>query len=219
MALVVGTGFATLNRTTTTTKPVQIISGSLLKITADDMLRDASVIAKGSLIGESSPFKIRQVNGDKSVFTDYYFELQNVIRGEVAPGERVSVRVRGGEAADYIVVDETSPNFAMDQEYLLFLQAPGMGGGYNTVGDYYYIMGVSQGIFTEESDGVYTSEHGEEINLAATPMAILESEPIPDAILNYYLDALQKNVDSGFISEEEYNLYVAQADEYAAVIK
>ena len=33
------------------------------------------------------------------------------------------------------------------EEYLLFLNQPSMGGAFHTLGDYYYITGVTQGVF------------------------------------------------------------------------
>ena len=50
-------------------------------------------------------------------------------------------------------VYEHSPVLSGENEYLLFLYKPARGGAYNTDGDYYYILGLTQGTFVMDEEG------------------------------------------------------------------
>ena len=57
-----------------------------------------------------------------------------------------TLRVGGSEAASGRSAPGAPPTPA-GEEYLLFLNQPSMGGAFHTLGDYYYITGVTQGVF------------------------------------------------------------------------
>lgn len=203
----------------------QYVSGLLAPKDEDDLIRESSLVIHGKISGQSEAFKIVPVFGDSpSIFTDYYVEIFDVLRGEVGDvTQPISVRVQGGIADDLEVVAEDAPEFTVGDEVLLFLYQPNMGAAYNTEGDYYYVLGLSQGAyFKEDNTDTYStelnidivlSEFAEEIN------ALNEEFPIDENNeYNTLIENLKKNIETGFITQEEYEDFVAETHEYATII-
>lgn len=107
-----------------------------------------------------------------------------------------------------------------------------MGGAYNTEGDYYYILGLEQGAFYAQSSMlrtqsmVYENTLGTAIDLDALKADILSlsnsrSTEIgnEDRVYEEFLANQQKNLENGFITQEEYDTFLAEANEYATIIR
>lgn len=69
------------------------------------------------------------------------------IKGNVTSDEEIIVRFEGGQVDALNVIVRDNPKLDNKTPILLFLYQPGMGGSYNTQGDYYYVLGMNRGAF------------------------------------------------------------------------
>ena len=104
------------------------------------------------------------------------------------------------------------------EEYLLFLNQPSMGGAFHTLGDYYYITGVTQGVFQEGTAGLYTSQSGDTLS----PIQLAMTRSVPpvdsDSLREAFVENQQANLANGFITQEEYDAAIAGMNTYATVV-
>ncbi|MFQ7139984.1 hypothetical protein [Evtepia sp.] len=104
------------------------------------------------------------------------------------------------------------------EEYLLFLNQPSMGGAFHTLGDYYYITGVTQGVFQEGTAGLYTSQSGDTLS----PIQLAMTRSVPpvdsDSLREEFVENQQANLANGFITQEEYDAAIAGMNTYATVV-
>lgn len=194
------------------------VSGVLEYKSMDDLFSQSSLVAVGQLTGTPKAIRVQHVSEDSAAnFTDYTFTISSILRGK-ADGDTVTVRVFGGTANNVKEIYDESPSFAEKEPYLLFLYQPGMGGGYNTTGDYYYICGTNQGVLSMDANGCYVSVHGEKLSDAQLN-DINSSVPVDE---NYsraqFLENQKLNLANGFISQEEYDTLISSMDTYAAII-
>lgn len=215
----------------------QVVSGSLEELTQHEIITRSSLVAIGCISEVSDPFQIKPVGGgDPSAFTDYSFQISEILRGESA-SDTVVVRIQGGTTDRLTTVVEEAPELEVGQEYLLFLYQPGRGGAYNTEGDYYYITGVNQGAFAispETPLDIATADSDVEFVSAATDapvnwslrdaaesiQAVNEEQPADEAyVYEQAYENWQHNLDSGFITQEEFDRFVAESKVYAEVVK
>ena len=116
-----------------------IVSGILPTITVSDMIDQASLIAVCEYV---APIDVIRVLGRN--FTNHKMKVTEVLRGEETK-EEITVRAEGGRAGGYNFIYEDGVEFSTGDKYLLFLYNPGTDDPYNTEGDHYFIVGVSQG--------------------------------------------------------------------------
>lgn len=198
-------------------------TGALVEMSYEDLLAHSSLVASGTIEKEES-FEILPVNGGEAVvFTDYTFSIDQVLRGS-STADSVTVRVQGGETDDLISIVEMSPTFTDGESVVLFLYQPGLGGYCNTEGDYYYISGVSQGVFP--LDGEHTDiQTAAELPHSAEELCTqitADSAEIPvdeNASANATLEELDRGLESGKYTQEEYDYYQEQFHTYATILK
>lgn len=214
-------------------------SGILEEYTYQDLVNDSPVVVTSHVVDVSEPFQIIPVSGAApSNFTDVTIEVDEVLRGDVEVGDQLTVRVEGGQVEKLNVVVEESPEFNMGDDNLLFLYQPGMGGAYNTEGDYYYVLGLYQGAFypensvdsvksmAEDVSTTYENREGTVIDLNTlktdlskmTRSAVVYAEN-ENKFYEEFLDNQEKNLENGFISQEEYDELIQQANEYATIVE
>ncbi len=190
----------------------------------DDLVGESSLIVRGK-VEASSVIQVESPQGGVTNFTDYSVAVTETIRGEEQ--EQVTVRVRGGLTGNLNVVNEDSPELLPEGKYLFFLYQPGMGGGFNTEGDYYYITGVYQGAYHLEAEAGQPAvarafgggETTQAEQLTANIEMLSDEKPLePDQNKKVFLENLQNNLESGFITQGEYDEILAGAGEYAQVI-
>ena len=217
----------------TTPETIAHKSGLLVERNYDDLLQDAPVIVTANVTDVSDSFEIMPVfGGTTSIFTDYTIEVREVLRGDVAADDTLTVRLEGGQTDERALVVDEAPALTVGDELLLFLYQPNMGGAYNTEGDYYYILGLEQGAFYAQSSMlrtqsmVYENTLGTAIDLDALKADILSlsnsrSTEIgnEDRVYEEFLANQQKNLENGFITQEEYDTFLAEANEYATIIR
>ena len=201
--------------------------------TTDQLIEESNLIAVCELKEVSDAFQIEAVGGGVMNFTDYYFEVKEAMRGETPDNSNiVTVRIQGGIVDNWSVEMSDYYEFEYDKKYLLFLTHPGMGSGFNTEGDYYYITGSIQGIypFEEEVSSPARSSYAVlENGMESAPIQLIslqeqidtvnESVP-PETNVNYkqFLENQKGNLDSGWITQEEYDNALAEAKQYANYI-
>lgn len=204
------------------------VSGALESYPLEKLQARSHLVAVGTVTEVGEPFRIVAVNGMTSNFTDYTFKLQEVLRGEGAPEDEVTVRVEGGAAGPYRVISDVDAKLSVGEEYLLFLYQPHTGGGFNTEGEYYWVLGRIGGAFSRTEDSpeeapAYRSQLSEDWVLelqdfrqemeeanAALP---LDLEWLEREQLAAYAENLQNGVIEGDPDDME-----QQLEQYATVV-
>ena len=208
------------------------ISGSIVRVEYEDLFAQSSLVVLGTVTG-CERIGIETATGGFRYFTNYYVDVKDVYRGESAQ-KTIVVRVMGASemptavpgVSVWVSSFETS-SFRQGETCVLFLYEPNFGGAYETRDDYYYVVGVNQGIFRAQSGvdyGSYRSiAYAEVINpetFKAEMIAINEAVPIDyDYHINYMKDSLLKNYENGQISEEGYLFGLAQLYVYGEIIE
>lgn len=213
-ALVIAAPFAVRMLTHQTVK----LSGSAAYQSIDDLFAGSSLVAAGTITEENGSIRVRHAAADgEANFTDYTFQINHVIQGQPA-SSAVTVRIRGGTAGNVTEIYRQDPNFSVNQEYLLFLYQPGMGGGFNTEGDYYYVRGADQGVFTKDGNGTYVTANG--VTLPTNRLVSAGNvRPVNESSArNEYISNQQLNLSNGFITEEEYHALLSEMDQYAVIV-
>ena len=195
------------------------ISGSLVERSLEDLFSESALVVRGTVSEPSESLKIRSTRGSDAIYTDYKFDVSELLRGNDSDDE-LTIRVQGGTIRNVTEVYEHSPVLSGENEYLLFLYKPARGGAYNTDGDYYYILGLTQGTFVKDEDGDFISGTG--VVLPADDIAQYVNNAGPVNV-NYfreeYIANQKRNLETGFITQEEYNKLMDEIDEYAAIVK
>ena len=126
--------------------PLTTMSGSYPMRSEQDLMEMASLVVHGRVIGRSHAFTVENMfYGASTIFTDYFIEVYEILRGET-DSTTITVRVEGGATNERTLITTFTPTFVRNSEYLLFLTIPS-GDVFDTPGDYYYIIGGSQGVF------------------------------------------------------------------------
>ena len=199
--------------------PTVYVDGCLAHCSIEELLEKSAVIATGKITGQSDAFRVRHATADLTqVFTDYYFTIDNVLKG-TPYADTVSVRIDGGTVDNYTEVFSCSPELNQKDEYLLFLYQPTFGGAFETEDDYYTLYGLIQGTYILGSDGIYRNIYtNEELPSKVFISPHLDEEFDPDKARKEQLEVYAENYRTGFITKEEYDKYVAGLDKYARIV-
>lgn len=192
--------------------------GCYAAVSDEEVVQRASLVITGVVSEESKPFGIRSIGGGDPVkYSDFTVDITEVLRG-TAPGGSVTVRVSDSARKDYAV-------HQVGDKVLLFLYQPKMGGGCNTKGDYYYIVGNYSGIYyPEENAGkqVLKDSHGNALDWDAFMQKIEKLSAQYPVNENYnrdeFLENQKHNLESGFISRQEYDSFLAEEYMYATIV-
>ena len=172
---------------------------------------------------KSQPIKIQPVSGgDYSIFTDYYFEPTDILKGEdnFEKITNIPVRIMGGQTEELTVITEDFPSLNPGCEYLLFLYRPGMGTGYNTEGDYFYVTGATQGAYSSNGQQTFVSQYDDsKLTTEELSNQIYDLSGIKvKTKLETFKENCLLNLESGFITEEEYESFMKETNVYATII-
>lgn len=194
------------------------VDGSLAYYSVDDLFAGSTLVVSGTITGEPESLRVRHASADMETnFTDYTLAVEHVYRSQAA-GETLTVRLYGGTAGNVTEIYSPAPQLAAGEEYLLFLNQPSMGGAFHTLGDYYYITGVTQGVFQEGTAGLYTSQSGDTLS----PIQLAMTRSVPpvdsDSLREEFVENQQANLANGFITQEEYDAAIAGMNTYATVV-
>lgn len=186
----------------------------------EKLVKHADVIAVGEIAKQDAVLEIEPVvGGETRLFTDFIVRLTEVYKDErQSATNEVLLRVQGGENAEKIVIDTEMPKLAAGDQYLFFLAFPKSSGGYTADDGHMTLVGGPQGLF-KLSDGANqfanadTTINKEELtSMAKNPQLKLAKEEADP----YY--GLKQNLQSGFITEEEYNKSVSELNKYATIV-
>lgn len=202
---------------------VLTIHGILEEKNEDQLFQQSSLLITGT-VSKSDSFQVKKTTGETGNFTDYEIDVSEILRGELKQ-PKVIVRVQGGTAGGVTEVYTPGPELKLDEEYLLFLYKPARGGGFNTDGDYYYILGLTQGIFQRVSSstetakaGVYKSQSGHEISYTRIVERATEY-PVDELYFRTeYIENQKRNLENGFITNDEYEKMMTEIDVYASKV-
>lgn len=197
------------------------IHGILEEVSLEELAETSDLVVHGSVIDISEPYEIETNDGQRSIFTDYIIEPVMLLRGEPVQ-ERVLIRMQGGKMGRHEVIVEDNPTLAIGDEAVFFLWQPHMGGGFNTKENtYYYLNRMSNGVFykSDQSESFQT-EQGEVLELASLPQRFTNLAPVdPERFRRENLEGLKSNLEEGFLTQKEYDLFVARMDTYAHVVE
>ena len=210
----------------------QRVSGIVEEMDMDALTEKSNLIIRGVVDEICAPIQIEAVGGGITNFTDYTIQVKDVMSGTET--ETVTVRVQGGTTGGLEVICDEAPDLVVGKEYILFLYKPDIGGGYNTAGDYYYLTGMYQGVYEiggssseflkmvvpTEIQGVSSAQ---QVSVSQFTADINEAkQKLPRGYV-YSVDSefqsnLQANLDSGFITQEEYDQWLAESQQYATIL-
>ena len=219
-------------------------SGLIAKLSMEEILESSSVIARAVYSGDSKPIRIQSaVSGSELNFTDHYFTQIEVLRGEITDTKRLAVRLEGGLIAGRNEICDDNPKFEKDKEYILCLYNPGGYYEYNTEDEHYYVTGVNQGVFPltgaqgsfaeKSSAAIVLDETYKRLDGAVTAKDVsFTAESLKSYLLQYNkevavnknhvreteLENAKANLESGFITESEYNDIVNKTALYGKIV-
>ncbi len=213
------------------------------------VLDESSLIIHGKVDGKSNAFTVLHVNGEsEEIYTDYYVTPIRVFRGKEAERDQVTVRLKGGGPIDRIYADyPQEAKLESGKEYLFILSVP-ITGGFATEGEYYYPryqrfavwnMGNNGEVYFESPHYLLDDSNIEkekrvfeeqEVSIALVQVSEIERfveeanmrssyENADELIAEKHMKNMQMNLESGFISEEEYETMLKELTQYGTIIK
>ena len=84
------------------------ISGTLVERSLEDLFSKSALVVRGTVNESSETFRIQNTNGDVAIFTDYKFDVSELVRGNDLDDELI-IRVQGGTIGNMTEVYEHSP--------------------------------------------------------------------------------------------------------------
>ena len=204
----------------------------------EEMVAHSSVVIRARVLGFD--FIVTGTEDGASIFTDYYVEVLDVLRGNPYSNEIVTVRANGGEDNDYIYICSDF-DITVGKEYIFLLWMP------QTVAmniynddDYYSIVDYASGYY-EGSEETVKDGSGrtvpKEFKLVATggspedyiPLDYLEfvekmkeyNETIPideNFRRKQITETYQTYIYTGYFTQEEYEESIAEFDQYGEVL-
>ena len=194
----------------------EYINGQLPEMSVEDLFVQSTLAVRGSVTGSGTSFVVESPSGMRLIYTDYPVTVTETVRGTA--GETVTLRMPGGTVGRLEQIYTIGPELRTGEEYLLFLYQPGMGGGFNTAGDYYYILGLTQGVLSSADGITWTDQNDREMNL---PQALAAYGDIPidrDYARRAFVAAQEDSLAQGKITREEYDQRLAELNTYATIV-
>lgn len=176
----------------------------------------SSDIVSASFVEYSEAFWVEPYNGgDPAIFKDATFEIVETYKGDLSPGDTISVRTQGGQIVDednkiiYDHIDSGDVDLEGPSDKILFLRDNDYD-IYRTDEDYYTTVVGPYGIYNivdESMVGIvgetntYDLNHLGEIDPDIDPYQIDQDE-------------MDQNLNDGLITQEEYDTYYEDMDKY-----
>ena len=212
-----------LSPVSTSHSNTEYLCGCIKDYSYNELIDNSNLIVRAKMTGKTNTYRIKPVfEGDPQIFTEYYFEVQEVLQGCVSESKPIAVRVHGGEIDGKQLIAEDSPVFSRNDEVILFLNKPEMGGGYNTKGDYYYIRGVNQGAFflNQNTERTYSNEK-ETIQYDTLVKDIVtrsSNVPVETSPSTVFSENIETNVKNNIISAECAKRILEESKRYATIV-
>lgn len=126
--------------------------------------------------------------------------------------------MEGGSIENRTVVVDNNPLFETESDVILCLYKPDMGSGYNTKGDYYYLRGISQGVFDIQNDKLICKHDGSTITNDKFKQMLRDHSSDEDySLKSEFQNNMLQNLESGFINEKEYDQFLKEINQYAEI--
>lgn len=221
-----------------TDKQVSASQAYLIPLSLESLTEQSSLVVRGKVLGFDYLTVEPSDGGGAWIYTDYYLQVIETLRGEPSADEKglITVRTDGGENDDSIQLNRDI-SMTTGSEYLLFLVRP-MGGAYTTKNDYYMVLNISIGAFVASSETSALSD-GREVPETYAPMSYTslvepaytysdlayqiksygEKYPVDEEYQEKeFINSINKNLESGFMTKEEYDLALDSLNEYGTVL-
>jgi len=185
--------------------PITVLSASYIKFSLNELMERATLVIHARTVEKTKSFIVENIaDNAQSVFTDYHFEILEVFRG-IVDTDIVTVRLEGGATSERVVLNNSAPSFTLNDEYILFLTIPD-GGWFDTPGDYYYLIGGTQGVFrgrTQNSTAYYDNSLIDFVlaDFCKDIESVNNEIPVPtiESLMNERVEALKGNVARGVL--------------------
>lgn len=215
------------------------VSSYLIPLAKEDLIKQSTLVVIGKIMGFD--YLTIKPADDRSplVHTDYYVDVIETLRGEAKTDDNglIIVRTQGGENDDVIeVCGDLRLN--VGDTYLLFLMRPTTGGGYTTEGTFYLPLNISIGVFSASKNTI-KNDSGNEVPESFTPFEATSllnediyytelskdiktiNEQFPadeETYIRQYKENLLANLNSGFITQKEYDDAIADLSNFATIL-
>ncbi len=219
-------------------KTTSSVIGYGMAYTLPEILERSTVIVRGKVLGFDY-LTIKDKDDSVVVWTDYYVEIEDTLRGEPNDdGGLITVSSMGGENKDEICINKITV-LRVGQEYLFFLLRYAHGYGSFVENEHSYsIVGVCDGVFIA-GDETVKREDGTSVPKYFTPYTptSVRSDPIEylpflDEIAKYnetnpvdpeYHDKqfranMEANHANSMVTQEEFDEFLSTIDTYAEIL-
>ncbi|MBM6952522.1 hypothetical protein [Enorma phocaeensis] len=187
---------------------VQTIDATLADFSISDYYANSTLICTASYIGCSDGMMVRPLNGaDPMIFTDYYFDISSVYKGQPKESEnRLTVRQRGGEVGSIKMVNNGAATLEDGATYLLFLYSIADGSDYNTEGPQFYLIGGEAGCWIQTESGFESPMSGDVVQVNELQQATLSmsSEKLSEVNAIDQFEKIKTEYESGLLPKEYY---------------
>lgn len=86
------------------------------------------------------------------------------------------------------------------------------------MGNYYYLRGISQGVFDIQNDKLICKHDGSTITNDKFKQMLRDHSSDEDYFLkSEFQNNMLQNLESGFINEKEYDQFLKEIDQYAEI--
>jgi len=215
------------------------MSAYIPPLSTDELIEQSTLVVYGRIKRAETVLIEAVVDKVVGTFTDYYFEPISILRGTPINKESVLVRIQGGESKDHGYVNGFIDPLDIGEEYLMFLYRPEQGSGFEVKDDHYYVQGLEQGVFKVSGNKTIQSKSGavvpkeftaisddnieSNLNFETFEAKIAKANvdiPVDKYLIkNETLENFKANLNSGFITKEEYNDYLSDMDKYAVIVE
>lgn len=181
-----------------------------------ELMHQSDLVIEGKFKGTTPPFRVKPSSeGDPLVFKDSKFEVKKIFKGNLTEGDIVQVRTVGGqvtlEDGSTLTVESgyTDIKFTGKNHYLLFLSFPGRDSGYTTEESYFIPSNGSLAIYEAQELGYVGVKTADKVIEEDQLLSLEKGGSSTEA----YIDDLKEVLDSGQITQEEYDRAVKALEE------
>lgn len=189
-----------------------VIFGMAVDKSLEQIEQESSLVVYGTVVGKSDSYRL----STGYIYTDYYVQPTEILRGELAEGEdTITIPVLGGQIEHDELIDESGVDLSPGQTYLLFLHEPM---------NYMKELGYKGYVFTNVADSVYEIHEDSLVSQIDKRNEIYDNlitledvredldvinveypfSECHDREVEYVRAALKNNYEEGLITEEYY---------------
>lgn len=193
------------------------VSGIIVKRDLNNLFETSHLVAVCTITSQPTSFAVQCVDGGTAILNDRFAKVERIISG-TSYDDIITIRLQGGTVGNRTEIYTANPVLEVGKQYLIFLNQPDMGGGFNTAGDYYYVSGLFQGVYEVTADNTFVSSTGTQLTADSfvVPVHVKENEPF--SMRTEYLANQKINFENGMYTQEAYEAALAAVDQYAIIL-